>query len=214
MVKTRIVQVLISMTWMSLPIQAQSRYYQGIQWEQLCNGQDLTGWKIIGKEKWHVESGAIVGEATVGEGGFVVTEREFTDFELHVRYKAETPGNSGVFYHTIFSGEEFGSGMQVEVDPQINRHTGGLHEPRGRGWVVWPAPENETVLKPDDWNDLLVKVVGNRVVTRLNGVLMVDFTDPQPKNSRGVIGFQLHSSRTASQKIRFKDIWIRDLAKK
>ncbi len=61
-----------------------------------------------------------------------------------------------------------------------------------------------------DWNDLLVKVTDNLVITRLNGVTMIDFTDPKPKNSKGVIGFQLHPGKTG-QKIRFKDIWIRDL---
>ncbi len=189
----------------------QSRNYDAVQWKSLFNGEDLTGWKSVGKEKWTVQDGAIVGESIVGGDGFIVTEQEFTEFELHVRFKADTPGNSGVFYHMTYKGDEFGNGMQVEVDPAVNRHTGGLHEPYGRGWVVWPAAENETVIKPYDWNDLLVKVVANRVVTRLNGVLMIDFTDPKPKNSKGVIGFQLHPGK-GGQKIRFKDVWVRDLS--
>jgi len=187
-----------------------SKYYQGVQWKSLFNGEDLTGWKNVGSEKWTVEDGAIVGESVVGGDGFIVTEEEFTSFELLVRFKADTPGNSGVFYHMTYEGDEFGNGMQVEVDPAINRHTAGLHEPRGRGWVVWPAPENEIVINPYRWNDLLITVLDNRVTTRLNGVPMIDFTDPKPKNSKGVIGFQLHPGKTG-QKIRFKDIWIRPL---
>ena len=48
------------------------------------------------------------------------------------------------------------------------------------------------------------------MITRLNGVGMIDFTDPAPKNSDGVIGFQIHGGKTM-MKIRFKNVLIRDL---
>jgi hypothetical protein len=191
-------------------IGAQQQYYKGQEWEQLFNGKDLTGWKVIGNEKWTAQEGEIVGEASGGRGGFVVTERRFKQFEASLQFSPDTPGNSGFFYHTTFDPNgKFQSGMQVEIDGTVNRHTGGLHEPYGRNWVIWPAPENEPVLRPGQWNDLLVKVVANRVITRLNGVTMIDFTDPNPKNSDGVIGMQLHGGR--SMKIRFRNVYVRDL---
>jgi hypothetical protein len=188
----------------------QSRYYKGQEWEPLFNGKDLTGWKTSGAGKWTVQNGQIVGESVGGKGGFVVTERTFKDFEVSIQFFPDTDGNSGLFYHTTLAADgKFQGGMQVEIDRTINRHTAGLHEPYGRNWVVWPAPENESVIRPDDWNDLFVKVNGNRVITRLNGVQMIDFTDPNPKNSDGVIGFQIHSGR--DMKIRFRNVYIRDL---
>lgn len=192
----------------------QNRYYTGQQWEPLFNGKDLSGWKIVGGEKWTVQDGQIVGESASGHGGFVVTERTFREFEISVQFRSDTPGNSGVFYHTSFDGNgKFLNGMQVEIDGEINRHTAGLHEPYGRNWVVWPAPENEPVMRPGEWNDMLVKVVANRVITRLNGVQMIDFTDPNPKNSDGVIGFQIHGGKSA-MKIRFRNVFIRDLMRR
>jgi hypothetical protein len=74
---------------------------------------------------------------------------------------------------------------------------------------VWPAPENETVVRKGEWNEYLLKVEGNRYVARLNGVQMIDFTDPSPKSSDGGIALQLHSGGQGNMK--FKDIWIRDL---
>jgi Domain of Unknown Function (DUF1080) len=88
------------------------------------------------------------------------------------------------------------------------QHTGGIYGD-GRDWVVWPAPENETVVRKGEWNEYLLKVEGNRYVARLNGVQMVDFTDPSPKSSDGGIALQLHSGGQGNMK--FKDIWIRDL---
>jgi hypothetical protein len=97
--------------------------------------------------------------------------------------------------------------MQVEVDP--TRHTGGIYESGGRGWVALPAPEGERAIKPRGWNDLKILAQGNHFITRLNGVQIVDFTDPAPKFTEGVIGLQLHTG--GGVKIRFKDIYIQEL---
>jgi hypothetical protein len=40
---------------------------------------------------------------------------------------------------------------------------------------------------------------------------MIDFTYPSPRNTDGIIALQLHSGSVA--RIRFKDIWIRDLGR-
>ncbi len=68
------------------------------------------------------------------------------------------------------------------------------------------------VLKPFDWNDLLIMVEGNRYRTYLNGVQMIDFTYPSPVATDGVIALQLHTG--GHVQMRFKDIWIRDLSKR
>jgi Domain of Unknown Function (DUF1080) len=49
------------------------------------------------------------------------------------------------------------------------------------------------VVRPDDWNEYLLKVEGNRYIARLNGVQMVDYTDPKPFGADGGIALQLHS---------------------
>ena len=54
-----------------------------------------------------------------------------------------------------------------------------------------------------------VRVIGNRYVSRLNGVEMVDFTDPKPKSFDGYIALQLHSGGEGN--MRFKDIYIREI---
>ena len=68
------------------------------------------------------------------------------------------------------------------------------------------------MVRQSDWNDYLLKVEGNRYVARLNGVLMIDFTDPKPRAFDGGIALQLHSGGKGD--MRFKDIYIRDLTKR
>jgi hypothetical protein len=183
-------------------------------WVPLFNGKDLSGWKANGTERWVVEDGAILGESTTGKYGYLTTEKTYRDFELRVRFKCETDGNSGVFTRSRITGESPKTGpdivgMQVEVDP--TKHTGGIYESGGRGWVALPTPEGERAVKPREWNDLEVTAEGNRIVTRLNGVQIVDYNDAAPRFTEGVIGLQLHTG--GGVKVRFKDISIRDLSK-
>lgn len=184
----------------------------GPTWVKLFNGNNLSGWKKIGNEKWVVEDDTIFGEGITDEYGYLATEDVYTDFHLFLRFKCEASGNSGVFIHTTFEDGKprVIAGRQIEIDRAIGHHTGGIYGDK-LGWIVWPTPELETVIRPDDWNDLLIKVEGNRYITQLNGVQLIDFTYPTPGATEGVIALQLHSG--GEGRMRFKDIWIRDLAK-
>jgi hypothetical protein len=192
---------------------AQEPVAPGEDWVSLFNGKDLAGWVEVGNEKWVVEDGTIHGRGISKAYGYLMTEKKYKDFHFGIRFKCEGDGNSGVFFHVDFKPgtPAVSQGLQFEIDCAVNRHTAGIYGD-GRRWIVWPAPENETVVRQDDWNDLQVRVEGNRYVSRLNGVEMVDFTDPQPKSFDGNIALQLHSGGEGN--MRFKDIYIRDLSKR
>ena len=182
-------------------------------WTSLFNGKDLSGWKKNGDEKWIVDQGTIVCESTANKYGYLTTEKTYRDFNLRLKFKGEAAGNSGVFVHARITGidPEHGpdiEGMQVEVDPNVGKHTGGLYESGGRGWVALPTPEGEQALKADDWNDLEVAVQGTHMVTHLNGVKVVDYTDPAPKFKDGSIGLQIHTG--GGVKMRWKQIYLKE----
>jgi hypothetical protein len=182
-------------------------------WVPLFNGKDLTGWKINGEERWVAEQGTIFCESMAQKYGYLTTEKTYRGFDLRLKFKGEAAGNSGVFFHAKITGmnPQTGpdiEGMQVEVDPNLGKHTGGLYESGGRGWVMMPSEDGEKALKPGEWNELEMSVQGNHVVTQLNGVKIVDFTDAAPKFTDGVIGLQIHTG--GGVKMRWKDILIRE----
>jgi hypothetical protein len=186
----------------------------GEDWVQLYNGKDLTGWRNVGKEEWVIESnGVLRGRAISKAYGYLETERDYKDFQFSVRFKCEGSGNSGIYFHTRFKPGtvDVSQGAQFEIDCTIGRHTAGVYG-FGRAWIVWPAPENETVVRQGEWNEMLVTVQGNRYTSRLNGVPMVDFTDPRAPFLDGTIALQLHSGGEGN--MLFRDIWVRDLTKK
>ena len=196
----------------ALPAQQMRSKLPNEQWVKLFNGQDLSGWVEVGHEKWMVQDGTIHGEAVTKDYGYLKTAKNYKDFELTLRFRCEGDGNSGVFFHTDFKPgtADVSQGLQFEID-QVVGHTGGIYGD-GRQWIVWPAPEFEGVIHRNDWNDYLLKVVGNRYIARLNGVVIVDFTDPTPKSFDGSIALQLHSGGKGN--MRFKDIYVRDLSER
>ena len=107
-------------------------------WVSLFNGKDLTGWKKNGEEKWVVEQGTILCESTANKYGYLTTEKTYRDFTLRLKFKGEAAGNSGVFLHSRIVGidPQHGpdiEGMQVEVDPNVGKHTRGpVRERRSR----------------------------------------------------------------------------------
>ena len=64
-------------------------------------------------------------------------------------------------------------------------------------------------MKIGDWNDVQFSVQGNHIVTFVNGVKAVDYTDPAPKFSDGVIALQLHAG--GQGKMRFKELYVREV---
>src|SRR5438552_1138107 len=72
--------------------------------EALFNGKDLTGWKATGNMKvWGAENAAIFCDK--GGGGWLMTEKEYADYELHLEYKMPKGGNSGVGIRSPLQGD-------------------------------------------------------------------------------------------------------------
>ncbi|MBZ5542311.1 MAG: DUF1080 domain-containing protein [Acidobacteriia bacterium] len=180
-------------------------------WTPLFDGKDLSGWKNNGAEKWWVENGEILAQSAANKYGYLTTEKTYRDFLLRVKFKCDGKGNYGVFLRSRIIGEgENGpdiEGTQVEVDP--DRDTGGIYESGGRGWVARGTEQSARAIKPHDWNQLEIAIEGRHVVTRLNGLQIVDWRDPAPRFFDGVIGLQLHTGGGA--RIHWKDIEIQEL---
>lgn len=165
--------------------------FQGKKEITLFNGRNLKGWKIYGTEKWYVQDGLLISESGPDKGyGYLGTEKDYKDFELTLEFKQEADGNSGVFIRSTVDGTKV-SGWQVEVAPP-SHSTGGIYESYGRGWLIKPDSEKDKALKYGDWNEMKIIVKGDRVVSYLNGLEMVDFSDEKIGKGEGGILLQIH----------------------
>lgn len=157
----------------------------------LFNGKNLDGWTAYGTERWYVEDGLLISESGPdAQYGYLATNDYYKDFELSLEFLQEADGNSGVFVRSTVEGTKV-SGWQVEVAP-LGKHTGGVYESYGRGWLIKPDPSKESVLKEGEWNTLKIRMNGDTLTSWLNGVEMVSITDAKIGAGEGSIALQIH----------------------
>ncbi len=180
---------------------------------EFFNGKDLAGWE--GNTKlWSVKDGAIVGDtAPDGLKGntFLCSTRKYTDFELtfQVRLKGGK-GNSGVQIRSkVVDAKGF-----VVAGPQADIATGywgSLYGEKFGGMMKAAPKELAKSVKPTDFNEYSIKVVGKRVTLKVNGETSVDQEfDKLPPD--GIIAWQLHAG--GPMEVTFKNIKFTDLSKK
>lgn len=176
--------------------------------KKIFNEKDLSGWTIHGTEKWYVENGELVCESGPDKGyGYLTTNKFYKNFVLELDFKLEANGNSGVFIRSTVDGTRV-SGWQVEVAPP-GKHTGGIYESYGRGWLIKPTEEGEKALDPTGWNHMKIEANGDKITSWLNGQQMVTLTDEKIGQGEGSIALQIHDG--GGIKVRWKNIKIREL---
>ncbi|MEM6963447.1 MAG: DUF1080 domain-containing protein [Bacteroidota bacterium] len=174
----------------------------------IFNGKDLTGWEIYGTEKWYVEDGLLVCESGPDKQyGYLATRKKYKDFDLTIDFRQEANGNSGVFFRSSIAGTKI-TGWQSEVAPP-EKHTGGIYESYGRGWLIKPVPELDKALKMGEWNTMRIVAKGDHVRTFVNGTKMVDFRDEKIGAATGQIALQIHDG--GGIKVKWKNIKIKPL---
>jgi hypothetical protein len=93
---------------------------QSQEFESLFDGKSLAGWQVSAKTghsrasgnrtggKWVIEDGAIVGSQDIpGNGGLILTEKEFGDFEVVVEMNNDFGPDSGLFLRSTEDGKAY-----------------------------------------------------------------------------------------------------------
>jgi len=184
----------------------------------LFDGKTLAGWE--GDEKvFHVEEGAIVaGSKTerIAQNEFLASKEEFGDFELRLKAKLTGKGqNAGVQFRSQRIPNHFEMiGYQCDMGTTTPGTSiwGALYdESRRRKFLVEPDQEKlRAVLKPGDWNDLVIRCEGPRVQIWVNGFQTVDYTEADAQIvQRGRFGLQIHGGEAAEAG--YRDIRVKML---
>jgi len=183
-------------------------------WRDLFNGENTQGWiQKNGTASYRVEDGVIVGKTATGSpNSFLCTVEEFADFELAFEVKCDSKLNSGVQIRSR-STPEFNNGRvhgpQVEIESAPGESGYIYSEGTGRGWISKDQPIKDAFVN-DQWNQFLVRAVGDRIQTWVNGKKIEDLTDAESFRS-GFIGLQVHGigKEEGPYEVRWRNIRIR-----
>lgn len=189
------------------------------EWESLFNGKTLNGWiQHNGKAKYTVEDGMIVGTTVLNTpNSFLCTEKNYTDFIMELDFLVEQGMNSGIQIrsHSFKHYKDYRvHGYQIEIDTSDRAWSAGIYDEARRGWLfdLKDKPEAQKAFKQNQWNHYRIEAVGDQVRTWVNGVPAADLKDDM--TSTGFIALQVHNSKEAGKKIKWRNIRIQDLTRK
>ncbi len=158
-------------------------------WTLLFDGKTLDGWHDFNGTEltgpWIVEDGCIRAEGGGSDAnGYIVTSRQFANFDLKWEWKISRGGNSGMLYHVVenpkfpvpyVTGPEY----QLIDDENWEEVNGYPLEPWQRCAVDYAmyVPDFETRdLKPaGEWNQSEIIFDNGHVTYLLNGKVTVEF---------------------------------------
>jgi len=140
------------------------------EWQPLCNGHDLTGWKVECREAdrakafWQVRDGVIECD-TAGDRKhnyvWLVSEREFGDFDFEclVQSFADSPGNSGIQIRSRFLDDPqqgpWMHGPQIDLHPPDPFRCGQIYDEtrETQRWICPPLPDanGDPAMAAENW---------------------------------------------------------------
>lgn len=74
----------------------QSSSAQGTGTVAILDGKSLNGWDQVGDANWRIEDGAAVADKG---NGFLVSQKDYTNFSLRAEFWVGPDANSGIFVH-------------------------------------------------------------------------------------------------------------------
>ena len=180
-------------------------------------------------------------EAKAAKGNtFILWNEGVTkDFELRLSFRCNATNNSGIQYRSkhvtdLVNNNWVVRGYQHELRNEVDfpSVSGFIYDEGGKRGriclvgekVIWETDGKKIVgedlidqagwkklFRLDDWNDVIIIAKGNHIQHYMNGTLILDFTDNDPKLAltEGILALQLHAGKPMWTE--FREIRIREL---
>ena len=214
----------------------------------LFDGKSLAGWHVSAKTghsrasknqsggKWVIEDGAIVGSQDIpGNGGIIITDEKFGDFEVVFEMNNDFGPDSGLFLRST----EDGKAWQAMIDYHSGGNLMGVYgeglggKPHVRNYSFRKTPEqiqlatNSLVplaVLPESWpyfwrhgqwNEFRARIVNNppTITTWINGVKIMEWTEKEVRHpATGGIALQVHGGGNHTNEfVRYRNIRVKRL---
>ena len=161
-------------------------------WELLFDGQSTKHWRgahqsSFPSQGWVIEEGMLIVQPSDGaesqNGGDIVTNEEYGDFEFQLDFKLTEGANSGIKYFVTeaYGSEKSAIGLEYQLldderhpDAKLGNN-GGNTRTLASLYDLKAAPSNKPDRPIGEWNTARVVVKGDQVTHYLNGEKVLEY---------------------------------------
>ena len=215
----------------------------------IFDGKSLAGWHVSAQTghsgasghktggRWFAQEGALLGSQDIpGNGGIIITDEQFGDFEIILEMNNDFGPDSGLFLRST----EDGTAYQAMIDYHSGGNLMGIYGEGGLGGKPSVAnfsfTDKVTEIKVNDrspvplpvlpdawpffwrhgqWNEFRARIVGNppTITTWINGVKFMDWTETTKRHpDKGGIALQIHGGGDLTKQfVRYRNIRVQRL---
>lgn len=179
----------------------------------LMDGKTFSGWKTAEENTntFRIEDGAFVANGNRCHLFYVGDEQPFKNFHLKVDVMTDTNSNGGIYFHTKYQEKNWPAGgfeCQVNNTHGDWKKTGSLYD------VV---NVSQSLAADNQWWTQEIIVEGNKVTVKVDGKIVLQYTEPPGaqagkdfgrKLDEGTFALQGHDPKSV---VRYKNIRVKRL---
>lgn len=153
-------------------------------WEFLFDGKTTKGWHTYGlnsvRDRWQIADSALYIDTTKKEGGDLVTDNEYANFDLQLEWRIAKNGNSGIIFYihedTTKYKETYRTGPEMQVLDNDGHHDGKILKHRAGDLYDLVKSSTEPVKPVGEWNQAEIISNNGKLDLMLNGTTVVSTT--------------------------------------
>ena len=152
-------------------------------WQLLFDGHDLDGWRAYGggdpTSSWSVHDGVLMltAKSHTMSGSDLITDKNYSTFELQLDWKVEQGGNSGVIYlarNVPQTKYIYETGLEMQILDDVGHPDGKLPSHRAGALYDLTVPPPGAAHPAGTWNHARLLVEPGHIRQWLNGTLTAD----------------------------------------
>lgn len=170
-------------------------------WQVLFDGHSTNGWHSYGKTKagsgWIASNGILHFDPSVKDGGDLVTNDSFANFDLQLEWKISPGGNSGIIFYVVDNPAKYPyvwlTGPEMQVIDNEGHEDG--HYPKHRAGDLYDliAALPESAKPVGEWNQVEIIANKGKLDFYLNKVHVVSTTMWDAQWDKMVAGSKFHT---------------------
>lgn len=181
-------------------VQFKNVFLRPIATQELFNGKDLSGWRVVpgSKSEFQVQDGTI--ELKNGPG-FLETKETWADFIMQSEIRTNGKHlNSGIFFRALPGTEKTPSGgYECQVQNQWEKDDRNKPVDFGTGAIYRRTAARRVVSNDNEWFTMTLVARGPHISTWVNGFQTTDWTDTRKPDSNPRNGLKTEAGHFSLQ---------------